>query len=504
MGRWMILLFVMLCGGFVSVSNSLSVSVESPPAVNQGHTVNLPCWYGPAVKEEDLEVRWYRGDQFETPIIHYKHKKLQQESLDSSYIGRVSFGLKDESSGGVQIFVGLTLENVTIKDEGDYTCYVTSLQSYESASLQLTVTETGSQPVLSPVWTEDNTVNVSCESEGWYPQPVLSWSDQKQVKTFKSLTYSNTSSGLVSVHSWILVPSSSELSCSVGLSDKEKKEARLRLGNPPQLAERKSDSSLGGWVAFGLLLIATVVLAALGLWWYRKKGKSAHDHPEEVVPHTISAAREHYVNVELENPNHPYLKIRGTILRDNNPEDQPFPDGEEVTCLTAIRGTPGFSSGKHYWEVSLARQSTAIKQSWWLGVTSRIESLQELKITPNTSNGFWFLSSSPKRPDHLKFSAESKALLFVRSRPETVGVFLDYDKGELSFYNVEESSLIVSFIVTFTGQVFPFFNPGKGDEAPMEILHKRECSQSGEQQNTTGNCNVSTPLMSVVTHDEKI
>ncbi|KAM9425326.1 butyrophilin subfamily 2 member A2-like isoform 2-T2 [Pholidichthys leucotaenia] len=314
MGRWMILLFVMLCGGFVSVSNSLSVSVESPPAVNQGHTVNLPCWYSPAVKEEDLEVRWYHGDQFETPIIHYKHKKLQQESLDSSYIGRVSFGLKDESSGGSWTFVGLTLENVTVKDEGDYTCYVTSLQSYDSASLQLTVTKTGSQPVLSPVWTEDNTVNVSCESEGWYPQPVLSWSDQKQVKTFKSLTYSNTSSGLVSVHSWILVPSSSELSCSVGLSDKEKKEARLRLGNPPQLTERKSDSSLGGWVAFGLLLIATVVLAALGLWWYRKKGKSAHGHPEEEVPHTISAAREHYVNVELENQNYPYLKIRGTTL----------------------------------------------------------------------------------------------------------------------------------------------------------------------------------------------
>ncbi|KAM9425734.1 erythroid membrane-associated protein-like, partial [Pholidichthys leucotaenia] len=168
----------------------------------------------------------------------------------------------------------------------------------------------------------------------------------------------------------------------------------------------------------------------------------------------------------------------------NVSEDQPFPDGEEVTCLTAIRGTPGFSSGKHYWEVSLAKQSTAIKQSWWLGVTSK--SLQELKITPNTSNGFWFLSSSPKRPDHLEFSTESKALLFVRSRPKTVGVFLDYDKGELSFYNVEESSLIVSFIVTFTGQVFPFFNPGKGDEAPVEILHKRECSQPGEQQNTTG------------------
>ena len=83
------------------------------------------------------------------------------------------------------------------------------------------------------VWGEENLVNLSCESEGWYPRPKLHWADQKHNLTPKSLEYDKVSSGLVSVHSWVLVPSSSEVSCSVGLSDKDMKEARVRLEIPP-------------------------------------------------------------------------------------------------------------------------------------------------------------------------------------------------------------------------------------------------------------------------------
>lgn len=71
---------------------------------------------------------------------------------------------------------------------------------------------------------------MSCESEGWYPQPVLRWSDKKQNVKPQSLVYKNLSSGLFLVHSWLLLSSTSEPSCSVGLSDKEVKEAKVSLG----------------------------------------------------------------------------------------------------------------------------------------------------------------------------------------------------------------------------------------------------------------------------------
>lgn len=80
------------------------------------------------------------------------------------------------------------------------------------------------------MWGEDDKVNVSCESEGWYPQPVLRWSDKKQDVKPQSLVYRNLSSGLFLVHSWLLLSSTSEPSCSVGLSDKEVKEAKVSLG----------------------------------------------------------------------------------------------------------------------------------------------------------------------------------------------------------------------------------------------------------------------------------
>ena len=74
--------------------------------------------------------------------------------------------------------------------------------------------------------------NVSCSSKGWHPEPRLRWSDQKQDLTPKGLQHSLDSSGLQSVHSWILVNYSSEVSCSVGLSDEGAKEARLFLVPP--------------------------------------------------------------------------------------------------------------------------------------------------------------------------------------------------------------------------------------------------------------------------------
>lgn len=87
------------------------------------------------------------------------------------------------------------------------------------------------------MWGEDDKVNVSCESEGWYPQPVLRWSDKKQDVKPQSLVYKNLSSGLVLVHSWLLLSSTSEPSCSVGLSDKEVKEAKVSLGPLPKTAK---------------------------------------------------------------------------------------------------------------------------------------------------------------------------------------------------------------------------------------------------------------------------
>lgn len=157
------------------------------------------------------------------------------------------------------------------------------------------LSETGSPLLLSAVWREDDLVNVSCESAGWYPKPSLRWSDQEKALTPKRLEYSEDCSGLLSVHSWLLVSSDFKVSCSVGLSGEKEKVASLRLNSPPQPDKQSKENHVftyylsfftnkilnvfcldfaapaaPGWIAFALLLLAT--LALLGLWYYKNRG----------------------------------------------------------------------------------------------------------------------------------------------------------------------------------------------------------------------------------------
>ncbi|KAI3375781.1 hypothetical protein L3Q82_004071 [Scortum barcoo] len=476
------------------VSDGFVVSVTNSVMVRRSRTTILPCWISPTQSAEGLEVRWYRSDDFYSHILLYKERKIQEMSQEA-YVGRISFGLHDTASGGLATGdVSLKLGNVTLEDTGDYTCYVSSEKGYDSGIVSLIVTgechksgkkhtkpkdglltltsnvlhlpplilplEIGAPVLLSTQWKDDNIANVSCESGGWYPEPEVRWSDQKQVLRPEGLKHSKDSSGLLSVHSWLLVSGSSEVSCSVGLPHKEGKEARVRLEKPPQLDKSESGSSAAGWVAFALLLIATLV--GIGVLWFKMR------ETQKLLSK---------VNVTLDKVENRFLTIRDCMLRDAPVE---FPDGEKVTCLTAIKGTPGFSSGQHYWEVSLAVPGIDVKKSWWVGVTSVVNFPEETDFTPTTAKGFWFLSSSPDIAQGFQFSTEAKVSLPVNSRPQTVGVYLNYDSGDLSFYNVEEESLIGSLTVRFTGKVFPFFNPGKGDQACMKILQRKEESQPAD------------------------
>uniref|UniRef100_A0A3B5L5P8 Ig-like domain-containing protein n=1 Tax=Xiphophorus couchianus TaxID=32473 RepID=A0A3B5L5P8_9TELE len=489
---------------FFSVSETFTVSVKSPVSVQRGQTATLPCWLNPSQSAEDMEVRWYQGsDEYDTPVLLYKGKAFDSSSQKASYVGRVSFGLKEETSGGLKAGdVSLKLENVTIEDVGKYLCYVSSSEDYDSASISLSVTETGRSPLLSAVMKDDNKVNMSCQSDGWHPKPELSWSDSKKALIPANVSFSKNSAGFYSVHSWVLVSSSSEVSCSVGLFNEAPKEARMR--------------SSAGWVAFGLLLVA--VLAALGalyFMYFRKKGKCLIYIREHALMTTFKDAEilmsTNFIlcnmfsfqptnqnqemmqlmvrntsdtlnkfNVQLVDTGNLLIKMKDSTLRDNI--DAKFPDGDRVTCFTAVRGSPGFSSGRHYWEVSLQNANIDLKTSWWIGVTDKHEIPHDESFPPTTKNGFWFLSSCPKHGKTLQFSTEPETFIHVQSKPKTVGVYLDFDNRDLSFYNVEEKCLIGSLAAKFTGEVFPLFNPGKGDQGTMKILPRPAQDQSNNTE----------------------
>ncbi len=112
----------------------------------------------------------------------------------------------------------------------------------------------------------------------------------------------------------------------------------------------------------------------------------------------------------------------------------------------------GFSSGRFYFEVQVKG-----KTNWTLGVAQEsIKRKGEIKLRP--SNGFWTVILRNK--NEYKACAGPTVSLSVRVKPQRVGVFVDYEEGLVSFYDVESSSLIYSYTgQPFNGKLYPYFSP---------------------------------------------
>lgn len=120
------------------------------------------------------------------------------------------------------------------------------------------------------------------------------------------------------------------------------------------------------------------------------------------------------------------------------------------TAHLAVLGLRGFSSGRFYFEVC-----TGQKTEWCLGLATA--SIQRRGALVRSSCcglwAIWFLIDKfetftcPDVPVHV-------------GKVGRVGVFVDYSKGEISFYDVENATPIYRFTeCSFTEELYPYFNP---------------------------------------------
>ncbi|XP_056265046.1 E3 ubiquitin-protein ligase TRIM39-like [Pseudoliparis swirei] len=115
-----------------------------------------------------------------------------------------------------------------------------------------------------------------------------------------------------------------------------------------------------------------------------------------------------------------------------------------------------FSSGRFYFEVQVKG-----KTDWDLGVVR--ESINRKgSFTWSNQKGYWILQL--RNGNEYKALAGPSVLLSLKSVPQKVGVFVDYEVGLVSFYDVEAAALIFSFTGrSFKEKLFPFFRPGLKD-----------------------------------------
>lgn len=146
--------------------------------------------------------------------------------------------------------------------------------------------------------------------------------------------------------------------------------------------------------------------------------------------------------------------------RDSNPK--------RFNSSNCILTCKGFSCGQHYWEVIVGTRN-----HWRVGIIKGTVS-RKGKLSKSPENGVWLIGL--KEGKVYEAFNTPRATLPLTARPQRIGIYLHYEKGELTFYNADnpdELSPIYTFQAEFQGQLYPIVDlcwPERGPYSPPIIL----------------------------------
>ncbi len=145
----------------------------------------------------------------------------------------------------------------------------------------------------------------------------------------------------------------------------------------------------------------------------------------------------------------------GKQVRSGNTQTEGVDGGKDrFDKYLGVVGKEGFSSGCFYFEVQVKGQT-----EWDLGV-ARASADRKGWIYRSPERGYWIVG---RRYETYLARDPSAYSLSLRVNPERVGVFVDYEKGLVSFNDVESSSHIYTYTnQSFNEKLYPFVSLGYG------------------------------------------
>ncbi|XP_038128804.1 E3 ubiquitin-protein ligase TRIM39-like isoform X1 [Cyprinodon tularosa] len=158
------------------------------------------------------------------------------------------------------------------------------------------------------------------------------------------------------------------------------------------------------------------------------------------------------------------ISPNGKEVKDGGEIQEVADSTERFDVFGSVLGLNSLTTGKSYWEVKVNN-----KTGWDLGVARGSAGRKgKLKLSPD--HGYWVLVHYEE--ENYAAMMNPPIGLSLEEKPETVGVFVDYEENLLSFYDVTTQSHIYSFTdCLFKDEIFPYFSPHyKQDKMNSEAL----------------------------------
>ncbi|XP_045672853.1 butyrophilin subfamily 3 member A3-like isoform X2 [Phyllostomus hastatus] len=487
------------------------VGPREPILALVGEDAELPCHLSPKMSAETMELMWVRSSPRQ--VVHtYAHG--QEVVPAAEYRGRTSILREDVTAGKAALWI----RDIRTSDSGSYLCYFQDGDFYAKAQVELKVAALGSDPHIEMKGYEAGGIRLECTSAGWYPQPQIQWRDARgHSLSAEVATEAADPQGLYAASASVILGGGSGEGVSCVIRNPllgQKKSSRLSIPGP-------FFRNAQPWVvALGVTLPALLGLLA-GTWyflWRQQKKIQALSQEKETERAEKAAAQVEKAAAQVEKAaaqakeqqergakgwtNIPYLPREersqayaewktalfqpADVFLDPDTAHPRLHVSEDKRSLKAsftwqnlpdnlerfqenlcVLGCESFTSGRHFWEVEVGDRI-----EWCVGVCrENVERKLMVEMTPE--DGFWIIELY-NWDSQITLTSPSTTLTNV-SPPERVGVFLDYERGEVSFYNALDGSHIFTFPHTrFSGPLRPVFWVSSVHPPPLTIRPAQE------------------------------
>ncbi|XP_059414914.1 butyrophilin subfamily 1 member A1 isoform X10 [Carassius carassius] len=469
--KFICLTLLIISGITDSVSEQYKVVGSADPVLTvAGEDVILPCSVKPNISVVDMRVEWFRSDQKDSQLVHlYQDHEDRNTDQIQSYRERTKLNHQELQRGDAS----LTLSSVRVSDEGLYKCFIESKSWSDDTTVEVRVEAVGRPPVITvDGFDHSGGLHLQCESEGWNPEPDLEWLDSEGVSLSSETTETHRNTEGFSVkHTTTVHHRDDKIHCRVKLRH-HMLEALIISSSNMFSSWRTSVIMIS--VAVVLSVIVGILIAVFArknrdhdrlqneksrLQNEKRRLQHERDQLNTIIPQ---------VNVILDaDTAHPRLTVSedGKQVRDGKRWTERVDGGKDrFDEYLGVLGKEGFSSGCFYFEVQVKGQT-----EWDLGVSR--ESVNRTGwISLSPENGYWTVSLFD---GEYRAHESSLVSLSLSVKPQRVGVFVDYEKGLVSFYDVESMSLIHSFTnQSFNEKLYPFVSLGylyNEDPTPLII-----------------------------------